>query len=73
MKERFLDVVKWGLILVIAGAVFYLVYPKYYFTDGKGPHIPGFRCNKMTGQVEFITSVAPDELGKIYWVPVADR
>jgi hypothetical protein len=45
MKERLLDVMKWGLILMIAGAVFYIVCPKYYF---KLPH----RCNQITGQVE---------------------
>jgi len=35
MKERLLDVVKWALILVIAGAVFYVVCPKYYFKRDK--------------------------------------
>lgn len=50
MKERLLDVIKWGLILVIAGAVFYVVYPKYTFKGRQGG--VWFRCNKMTGEVE---------------------
>jgi hypothetical protein len=49
MKERLLDVIKWGLILIIAGAVFYVVCPKYYFATQNG--IPFFKCNKITGQV----------------------
>ena len=44
MKEKFLDVIKWGLILVIAGAVFYktfsLTYPNMY------PKFEFFRGNK---------------------------
>ncbi len=31
MKERLLDVMKWGLIIVIAGAVFYFVAPTRQF------------------------------------------
>lgn len=46
MKERLLDVIKWGLILIIAGTVFYVVYPKYELHDGT-------RFNKMNGQVSF--------------------
>ena len=30
MKERFLDVIKWGLILVIAGVVFYEIFALTY-------------------------------------------
>ena len=30
MKERFLDVIKWGLILVIAGVVFYKIFGLTY-------------------------------------------
>ena len=51
MKERFLDVIKWSLILVIAGAVFYVVYPKYHFGGPQG--ILMFRGNKITGLIEF--------------------
>ena len=52
MKERFLDVVKWGLILVIAGGVFYqtfsLTYPSTYpknefFRGDKA--LQWYRCN----------------------------
>lgn len=31
MKERLLDVMKWGLIVVIIGAVFYVVLPRFEF------------------------------------------
>jgi hypothetical protein len=31
MKERLLDVMKWGLIIVIAGVVFYFVAPTHQF------------------------------------------
>ncbi len=51
MEERLLDVMKWGLILMIAGAVFYTVCPKYEFVGD-----PFFRCrgNKLTGQTELL-------------------
>jgi hypothetical protein len=45
MIDKILDVIKWGLILIIAGAVFYVVCPKYYF-------LKGFRGNKINGKVE---------------------
>lgn len=48
MKERLLDIIKWGLILIIAGAIFYLVCHKYYFLVRN----PKIRCNKITGNVE---------------------
>ena len=43
-----IDVVKWGLILIVAGIVFYMVYPKYYYDDDEVP----FRANRVTGCVE---------------------
>lgn len=50
MKERLLDVIKWGLVLIIAGIVFYAVFPKY---DFKGPVSIGMqRCNRITGGVD---------------------
>jgi len=53
MKERLLDVIKWGLVLIIAGAVFYVVYPRYEFGySERGIGIPFFRCNTLTGEVE---------------------
>jgi hypothetical protein len=53
MKERLLDIAKWGLIFLIAGAVFYSVCPKYYFSGPQGVIL--FRCNKITGYVEQIS------------------
>ncbi len=50
MIERLLDVAKWGLIFMIAGVIFYAVYPKYYFGGPKG--VIWYRANKITGQVE---------------------
>jgi len=50
MKEKVSGVIKWGLILIIAGAILYLVCPKY---DFKGPQgLVVYRCNKVTGHVE---------------------
>ena len=55
MKERMLDVIKWGLIIIIAGAVFYVVYPKYYFDHAFLSNIPVWmRGNSMSGKVEYI-------------------
>ena len=59
MKERFLDVIKWGLILVIAGVVFYEIfaltysniYSKFEFFKGN-EELQWYRCNKITGEVE---------------------
>jgi hypothetical protein len=59
MKERFLDVIKWGLILVIAGVVFYEIfaltysniYPKFEFFKGN-EELQWYRCNKITGEIE---------------------
>jgi len=54
MKERLLDIVKWGLIIIIAGAVFYNVCPKYYFGHSSGRDFILSRGNKITGQVEWL-------------------
>ena len=59
MKERFLDVIKWGLILVIAGVVFYktfaltypYMHPKFEFFKGN-EELQWYRCNKITGDIE---------------------
>ena len=59
MKERFLDVIKWGLILVIAGAVFYkalsltypTMHPKFDFFKGD-KELQWYRCNRITGEIE---------------------
>ena len=29
MKERILDILKWAVIILIAGVAFYVLYPKY--------------------------------------------
>jgi hypothetical protein len=48
MKAKLLDVIKWGLILIIAGATFYIVWPKYDFsTQAQGLAV--YRYNKITG------------------------
>ena len=49
--EKALDVIKWGLILVIAGIVFYVVYPKYDFIN-PGNRLLVIRCNTFTGEVD---------------------
>ena len=51
MKERFLDVIKWGLILIIAGMVFYVVCPKYDFKPTSALYL---RHNKITGQIDYL-------------------
>ena len=44
--EKSLDVIKWGLIIIIAAVAFYIVYPKYDFI----PDFP-FKGNKFTGEM----------------------
>jgi|GEM_PF-606272 len=46
MKERLYDVIKWGLVILIAGFIFYIIYPKYHFIEST------IRGNKITGKVE---------------------
>ena len=52
MKERLLGVIKWGLILVIAGAVYLGVENKInrYFIVGAGQGA-AYKIDKFTGQV----------------------
>ena len=45
--KTFLQIV---LLLLIAGGIFYCIYPKYYFKQSTG--IGVWRSNKTTGQVE---------------------
>ena len=54
MKERLLDVIKWSLILVVAGMVFYVVCPKYHFMENDIGLVV-CRGNKITGEVESTT------------------
>lgn len=62
MKERLLDVIKWGLIIVIAAIAFYIVYPKYYFGDTGGKI--NSRGNKITGGVELLWDGKWERIGK---------
>ena len=49
MKKKLYEVIKWGLLLIIAGVIFYFLSFKYYFP----PQALGtIRCNKITGSVE---------------------
>lgn len=51
MKELMFHVVKWWLVIIVAGFVFYFVYPKYkYIVPRENPRYV-FRCNKITGKV----------------------
>ncbi len=63
MKEKLFDVIKWGLILLIAGVLFYVFYPKYHF--GHTKDLVVIRGNKITGKVELGTTVLKwKEVGK---------
>ena len=59
MKERLLDVMldvmKWGLILIVAGTVFYMSYgyANRYSIVGTGVGY-AYKLNKRTGQVWFV-------------------
>ncbi len=52
-KELFGEIAKWILILIVAAALLYIVYPKYYFGTDSG--LIGSRGNKITGRVEALT------------------
>jgi hypothetical protein len=49
---RLLDIIKWAVILMIAGIIFYLVCPKYYFNKIGGTILE--RGNEITGRVKRI-------------------
>lgn len=55
MNEKISDVIKWGLILLIAGIILYVFYPKYHF--GHTNDLVIIRANKITGKVEVGTTV----------------
>ncbi len=51
IRKAIIGIVKGSVLLIVAGAVFYYVYPKYYL------HVkPGnvFRLNQVTGQMDHI-------------------
>ena len=54
MKERLLDVIKWGIIIVIGAIAYYIVCPKYYFSDYNGIAIME-KGNMITGSVERVS------------------
>jgi len=65
MKETIQFVIKWGLIVIIIGIVFYLACPKYYMLTESTPPSSGqdyashgkmgaFRINIFTGETIFI-------------------
>ena len=63
MKEKLFDVIKWGLILLTTGIIFYIFYPKYYL--GHTNDLVIIRGNKITGKVEVGTTVLKwQEIGK---------
>lgn len=50
------SIIKTVLLIVMAGIIFYIVCPKYYFfslPEGEG-ETKFFRCNKITGKIETI-------------------
>ena len=68
MKERILDIIKWGVIIVIGALAFYLVYPKYYFSSDPSGTIHN-RGNKFTGKVEEFKY----DYGKGKWIDISKK
>ena len=63
MNKKIYDVIKWVLIALIIGIIFYIFYPKYYF--GYTNDLVIIRGNKITGKVEVGTTVLKwQEIGK---------
>ena len=67
MKTKLSSIVKWSIIVLLAGAFFYLGYPKYDFKVVQQDHIIiVIRGNRITGEIvkeEITTSLTPfDEL-----------
>lgn len=52
MKEKIYDVIKWGLIVIIAVVAFYITNRYIIVTNDQGI---AYRMDKMTGQVSLIT------------------
>jgi hypothetical protein len=53
MKERLLDVIKWGMVLVIVGVVYSAVCPKYkVISVSTGNAIATIRINIITGKTD---------------------
>lgn len=49
IRSMILGIVKGSVLLIIAGVVFYTVYPKFFF---KFQGITFFRCNQITGEID---------------------
>ena len=52
MKEKIYNVIKWGLIVIIAVVAFYITNRYIIVTNDQGI---AYRMDKMTGQVSLIT------------------
>jgi hypothetical protein len=52
MKERIYDVIKWGLVIIIAAAAFYMTNRYIIVTNAQGI---AYKMDKMTGQVWLVT------------------
>jgi hypothetical protein len=56
------DILKWVIVIVIAAMAFYVVCPKYYFSDisasnaGGSLAVGGVRCNRCTGEVILVVT-----------------
>ena len=48
MLDHLYSTIKWSIVIIVAAAAFYIVYPKYHFELG-GEH--QYRANKITGKV----------------------
>ena len=47
-QQLLYDVAKWWLIMLLAGIIFYFIYPKYHFISSV------VRGNRITGDVEIL-------------------
>ena len=52
MNEKIFNILKWAIILIIGGFVFYIVFPKYHFFN------IALRGNKITGKIEILNDKA---------------
>lgn len=54
IRKAIIETMKWGIVLLIAGLIFYNVYPQY----PKYTYVVGnqylFRCDIFTGQTEIV-------------------
>lgn len=50
MKDRIAEALKWIIVIVFAGAVFYAVYPRWVVVVPGGNRTGLFKYNKITGE-----------------------